>query len=162
LPAVIALAIAAAVLVAGCGAGGDTPGSDCGPTEGVVSRVIDGDTIELATGERVRYLMVDTPENTTEIECYGPEATEQNRLLVEGQAVTLEYDVECTDRFDRLLAYVSVGDREVNAVLLERGYACLLHIPPNGADRVDQYETLELRARSGNFGLWAACETIPC
>ena len=133
-----------------------------GPSSAVVDRVIDGDTIELDSGERVRYLMVDTPENTSEVECYGPEAATYNASLVEGQEVELRYDVERTDRYDRLLAYVSVQGREVNTLLVERGYACVLHIPPNGNDREDEFESLEATARAENRGLWGACEERPC
>ena len=145
-------------LVAACGA----DGSRCGPTEATVARVIDGDTVELDTGERVRYLLVDTPESTTDVECFGENARQLNRDLVEGKRVTLSYDQECTDRFDRLLAYVKVDGQEVNRVLVERGYACVLHIPPNGDDRVEEFELLELRARTEGRGLWAACSPRPC
>ena len=50
---------ALAVLAAGCG--GDSP---CGATEATVTRVVDGDTIELDDGRKIRYLLVDTPEST--------------------------------------------------------------------------------------------------
>lgn len=140
----------------------DDGGSACGPTQGTVARVVDGDTIELETGERVRYLMIDTPESTTETECFGPEAKQLNELLVGGKAVTLRYDVECTDAYDRLLAYVEVSGQDVSRVLVERGYACVLHIPPNGDDVVDEYEALETEARMLDKGLWAACDPQPC
>ena len=156
------VAIAALLALAACDGAGGGSGSDCGPTVGIVERVVDGDTIVLASGERIRYLLVDTPENTTEVECYGPEATEYNRMLVEGQTVELTYDAECLDDFGRLLAYVSVNGREVNSLMVERGYACVLYIPPNGSDRYDEFDDLEFRARSGDFGLWGACETNPC
>lgn len=152
--------MASILALAACDGGGG--GSVCGPTTAVVSRVIDGDTVVLDSGERVRYLMIDTPENTSTTECYGPEATEENRTLVEGQTVELAYDVECTDKYGRLLAYVSVSGREVNSILVERGYACVLYIPPNGTDRKSEFDDLELRAKSGDFGLWGACETNPC
>jgi len=137
-------------------------GSECGPTSGTVSRVIDGDTIELESGETIRYLMVDTPENTSSVECYGPEATTFNAELVEGKAVELEYDEECTDRYDRLLAWVSVEGREVNSLLVERGFGCVLFIPPNGADREDEFDALEETARAESRGLWGACPENPC
>lgn len=141
---------------------GPTEPNRCGPSEAFVERVIDGDTVELAGGERVRYLLIDTPESTSSTECFGPEATTFNRLLVEGQEVELEYDDECRDRFGRLLAYVRVGDREVNALMVERGFACVLHIPPNGQARVDSYEDLEAQAQYDDRGLWGACEERPC
>jgi micrococcal nuclease len=138
------------------------PASDCGPITGTVAQVIDGDTIELASGERVRYLMIDTPESTTETECFGPEAKELNQTLVDGREITLRYDEVCTDIYDRLLAYVEVSGQEINKVMIERGYACVLHIPPNGDEVVAEYESLESEARTLDKGLWAACDPTPC
>ncbi|MCA9536930.1 MAG: thermonuclease family protein [Myxococcales bacterium] len=139
-----------------------TDGSACGPTRAVVARVIDGDTVELEGGERVRYLLVDTPENTSSVECFGAEATAFNRALVEGREVRLTYDVACTDRFDRLLAYVEVDGRVVNQLLVEQGYACVLHIPPNGEELAPLYEDLETRAVDEGRGLWSVCADNPC
>lgn len=147
---------------AGDDGGDDGGGSPCGPSSGRVARVIDGDTIQLESGERIRYLLVDTPENTTEVECFGPEATEFNTELVEGAEVELDYDEECTDFYDRTLAYVTVQDREVNSLLVERGFGCALYIPPNGADRRDEFESLQAQARAARRGLWAACSENPC
>jgi len=155
---VLVVALVAAS-VAGCGNGG----SECGPSEGVVERIIDGDTIELVGGVKIRYLMVNTPETTGgKNECYGSNAVQFNTDLVLGKTVSIDYDVECTDRFDRTLAYVSVGGQEVNSLLIERGYACLLHIAPNGDDRLDEFKDLETAAKQANRGLWGACSPIPC
>lgn len=144
-------------LLAACGGEGEDEGEP-----GTVARVIDGDTVELTTGERVRYLMVDTPESTTEIECYGEEAKQFNVDLVEGKDIVMRFDVQREDDFGRLLAYVTVDGVEINPVIIERGYGCVLHIPPNGDDRVDALEELELRARTLGRGLWAACDPRPC
>jgi micrococcal nuclease len=145
--------------VACSGAGG----SPCGPTEAVVARVIDGDTVELETGENVRYLMIDTPESTNgATDCYGAEAKQLNEQLVAGKRVTLAYDVECEDRFGRLLAFVSVAGREVNTILVERGYACVLIIPPNGADREEEFLTLEAIAEMQGAGMWGVCSVVTC
>lgn len=152
------LCAAAALGMVTWGCGGDV----CGPTEGEVAEVTDGDTITLASGEKVRYLMVDTPEISGGAECYGAQARDFNRSLVEGRRVQLRYDVECEDRFGRLLAYVTVDGRSVNELLVERGYACVLHIPPNGNDVVGDYEALEDAARSAGRGLWGFCSTTPC
>lgn len=138
-------------------------GYECGPDEAVVARVIDGDTIELDSGERVRYLLVDTPEVSGEQECFGVEATAFNRTAVEGERVRLSYDTECTDSFDRLLAYVTLDNgRVINELLLERGYACVLQIPPNGSDFAAEYRALEAEARDGMVGLWGQCLETPC
>ena len=157
------LACALSILACDSGEQGESSDADaCGPSSGVVAKVIDGDTIELESGERVRYLMIDTPENTSEQECYGPEATSANKMFVEGQTVSLSYDAECTDKYDRLLAYVSIGDQVINEIMVERGYACVLHIPPNGEDTIDRYNELEYAAQMLDKGLWAACDPIPC
>jgi micrococcal nuclease len=135
----------------------------CGPSEARVARVIDGDTVELSGGERVRYLMVDTPEITNgHNECYGAEASAFNRSLVEGQRVSLRYDAECTDRYGRLLSYVSVGGRELNSLIIQQGYGCLLHIAPNGAARLQEFELWQSEAKALGRGLWGACDPKPC
>jgi micrococcal nuclease len=157
---VVPVALLVALCLAGVVSCGGTP--RCGPATGVVASVTDGDTIELQSGEKIRYLMVDTPETSGEVECYGVEARDFNRSLVHGQTVELRYDVDCTDRFDRLLAYVTVDGREVNRLLVERGFGCVLHIPPNGDDVVDDYQSLETTARDAKRGLWGACSVTPC
>ena len=152
------LGLALVCVLAGCPDSGDR----CGPASGTVARVLDGDTIELESGEKIRYLMIDTPEVGNNLECYGEEAKQLNSELVAGKEVNLQYDVECTDRFDRLLAYVSVGDREINSLMVERGYACVLHISPNGDERKNEFDSLESLARQADRGLWGACATKPC
>ena len=157
------LALVVPVVLGTAAAGCNGGGSECGPSEGVVERIIDGDTIELVGGVKIRYLMINTPETTGgKNECYGSNAVQFNTDLVLGKTVSIDYDVECTDRFARTLAYVSVGGQEVNSLLLERGYACLLHIAPNGDDRLDEFKDLETSAKQANRGLWGACSPIPC
>jgi len=147
---VLAVAATAAGL-AGC------DGGSCGPSSALVAQATDGDTVELENGEKVRYLGVDTPETYGQTDCYGPEAKAFNRDLVEGKQVKLEYDVECRDMYGRLLAYVSIGGQMVNRVLLERGYARVLVIPPNGEKYEQEFRDLEAAARNGAVGLWGAC-----
>jgi micrococcal nuclease len=117
----------------------------------------------------VRYLLVDTPELNTNggaPDCFAAEARELNRRLVQNQEVTLTYDGEqCTDIFaQRALAYVWLGDRLVNEILLERGYARLLVPDPRPIDHAFPYEreeafgVLEADAREAGKGLWGVCE----
>lgn len=127
-----------------------------------MTRVIDGDTVELESGELIRYLLVDSPESTSQIDCFGPEAAEFNTSVVENQSIELTYDQECTDRFGRLLAYVTVAGRDINTLLVERGYACVLQIPPNGESRVDALLDVEALARARKVGMWGACDEIAC
>jgi micrococcal nuclease len=142
---------------------GGEPASPCGPVTARVAEAIDGDTLVLEGGERVRYLLVDTPESTGGArDCFGPEAHAFNRGLVEGRRVTLAYGEACTDRFGRLLAYVSVDGREVNSLLVQRGHACVLHVPPAGSARRSEFEALEAEARSARRGVWGACSPVPC
>lgn len=141
-----------ALVLPGCG-------QQCGPSRGVVASALDGDTVRLESGEVVRYLMVDTPEITDD-ECWSQEAWNFNKQSVVGREIELTYDVECTDNRDRLLAYVSVGGRELNTRMVELGHACVLHLSPNGDDRVEEFEALETAARNGSSGLWA-CSTRP-
>jgi len=72
----------------------------------LVIRVIDGDTVELSTGERVRYIGIDTPEIG---KCYYVESSAKNAEFVDGQIVRLEKDVSETDIYGRLLRYVYVN-----------------------------------------------------
>ena len=157
------MSVRAAIFLAGAVLGACGGGAPCGPTEGTVARAIDGDTIELDDGTRVRYLLVDTPESTNgATDCFGENAHRFNEDLVVGRTVQLDYDVECTDRYDRLLAYVTVDGTEVNSLLVEQGYACVLHIPPNGDDRADAFAALEADARAHRRGMWGVCQEITC
>lgn len=137
--------------------------TECGPARATVARVIDGDTIELDTGDRVRYLMIDTPESTQgKIDCYGEESKALNQSLVEGASVELYYDRECRDTYGRLLAYVYTDAGEVNRILVRRGGACVYFIPPNGGDRELEFRALEREAQTLNAGLWGACSVATC
>ena len=123
----------------------------------LVTRVIDGDTIELANGEKVRYIGVDTPElhhPQKEVEYYAQEAYGANRRLVEGKRVRLELDVEERDRYERILAYVYVDDLMVNEWLVANGYARVATFPPN-VKYAERFLQLEREARQAKVGLWA-------
>jgi micrococcal nuclease len=85
-----------------------------------VAAIIDGDTIELANGRRVRYIGINTPERE---QPYYHEATEINRQLVAGRQVQLERDVESIDQYGRILAYVWVDGTMVNLEIVQQGYA---------------------------------------
>lgn len=140
-----------------------SPGAACGPREATVERVIDGDTIVLSGDVTIRYLLVNAPETTGgHADCYGANAAQFNTDLVLGKAIQLTYDTACQDRFGRTLAYVTVDGQDVNRLLIERGYACVLHIPPDGDARADELTALEAAARTARRGLWGACDPIPC
>ncbi|MEX1997648.1 MAG: thermonuclease family protein, partial [Candidatus Andersenbacteria bacterium] len=119
-------------------------------TQATVARVIDGDTIELSTGERVRYIGVDTPETVdprTAPQCLGKEASNKNKELVEGKAVTLEKDVSETDRYGRLLRYVYVDGKMINEALVAEGFAKASSYPPD-VKHQEKFRAAEQSARN--------------
>lgn len=139
-------------------------GAESGPAAAtaVVTRVVDGDTVEARIDgkvEDVRYIGVDTPETVkpgAPVDCFGPQASAFNHRLVEGREVRLVFGVERRDVYGRLLAYVYLGRRFVNAELIRRGLARTLTIPPN--DRfAPLLARLELGAARAGRGLWGAC-----
>jgi len=128
----------------------------------LVTRVVDGDTVEVrleGAEEDVRYIGVDTPETVKPdepVQCFGPQASAFNHRLVEGRRVRLVFGEERRDVYGRLLAYVYLGKRFVNAELLRRGLARTLTIPPN--DRfAEGFKRLEIAAARAGRGLWGSC-----
>lgn len=137
----------------------------------LVRRVIDGDTIQLETGERVRLIGIDTPEmhesdklyrdsqrtgqDTRTIQELGRRAYEFTKKLAEGKRVSLEFDVEKYDKYSRLLAYVYLkkDGAFVNAEIIKQGYASVMTIPPN-AKYADLFLKLYQEARNNKRGLW--------
>jgi micrococcal nuclease len=91
-----------------------------------VERVVDGDTLLLENGARVRLIGADTPETVKPdcpVEAWGPEATAFTKEFVRGGEVRLEFDGTRKDKFGRFLAYVWVGDRMLNEELIRAGLA---------------------------------------
>lgn len=136
----------------------------------MVRRVVDGDTLELENGERVRLIGIDTPEvhvseklykdsrrtgrDIAQIQELGRRSSEFTKGLVEGKRVSLEFDVEKYDRYKRLLAYVYLKDGTfVNAEIVKAGYASLLTIPPD-VKYADLFRQLYQEARENKRGLW--------
>jgi len=129
------------------GNAGSTPDIE----QALVVRVIDGDTIELADGSRVRYLGIDTPEVG---EYYADEATARNRELVEGKMVELQSGRRDQDEYGRLLRYVYVDGVFVNAELVAQGYAKAYIFDPD--ERYSQILVqLEQYAKLKGRGLWS-------
>lgn len=127
-----------------------------------VKRAIDGDTLELADGDRVRYIGVDAPESVDprrHAECFGKEASAFNRDLVEGKMVRLAKDISDRDRYGRLLRFVYLQDGTLaNELLVREGYASVATYPPD-VSKEDIFRAAERMARGEKKGLWseAAC-----
>ncbi len=160
------------LLAAACTQASDEAPSPTVLEQALVVNVVDGDTIDvLVDGQeyRVRYIGIDTPETVDPrrpVECFGREASERNRRLVEGKTVGLELDVSETDRFGRLLRYVwldpSTGSGQalmVNAQLVEDGYATATAFPPD-VRHAELLASLQAEAMQAGIGLWGpACAT---
>lgn len=140
-----------------------------------VVRVVDGDTFHcrLSSGEnvRVRLIGVDTPESSDnpkarrdaersgqsleEIIKMGRASAEfTKRVLPRGETVYLEFDVQKTDRYGRLLAYVWLRDgRMLNELIVREGYAMVYTIPPN-VKYQERFLQAQREAREKRRGLW--------
>ncbi len=138
-----------------CGALATCGGSSAEDGPGArVTRVIDGDTVDMERLGRVRLIGVDTPEQGR---CYENAATRFTRERLEGRVVRFELGVERRDRYDRTLAYLSREGEMHNLALLREGYAKVLTVPPN--DRYEAtFEKAEREARETDEGLWDRCD----
>lgn len=123
----------------------------------IVERVVDGDTFQLSTGEKVRLIGVDTPETVkpgTPVQTYGKEASDYSKMSLTGKKVRLEFDVSEKDRYGRLLAYVYLEDGTFyNELLLREGYAQVMTVPPN-VKYADHFLKVQQAAREAGKGLW--------
>lgn len=135
-----------------------------------VVKVVDGDTLKLSSGEKVRLIGIDTPEayygdklvrdskrsgkDVKTIMALGRKASAFTKDLCLNKRVRLEYDAEKRDRYGRSLAYVFLEDGTfINAKIIEEGYAQIMTIPPN-VKYAGQFQALERIARKEMKGLW--------
>lgn len=116
-----------------------------------VKQVYDGDTILLEDGRKVRYLGINTPEFQ---EPFYLKAKRFNESLVLGKEIKLEFDQERGDGYDRILAYVYVGNQMVNASMVKEGLAHAFFIGPSR-----KYNSLLLQsqaeAKKRKVGIWS-------
>lgn len=132
------------------------------PTTATVSRVIDGDTVQLSTGEKVRLVAIDAPESVDPrkpVEHFGKEASAYLRKLLDGEKVELTYDQNNAakghkDRYGRLLCYVrrARDGLEVNAEMVRSGHAHAYSKYPS--ERAEEMRKLEREAQEAKRGLW--------
>jgi micrococcal nuclease len=149
------------------------PSEPLGHEMGEVTRVVDGDTIEVKITGRVdgpgagdtrvggsydvRLIGIDTPESVkpnSPVECFGREASAAAKALLEGSDVKLVKDVEETDRYARLLRYVYLGHELANARLVVNGYAAAYTYPPN-VRHSELFVALQREASREQRGLWS-------
>jgi micrococcal nuclease len=119
----------------------------------VITRIVDGDTVDCAGTGRVRLIGIDTPERSQRP--YGGMATDALRRLARvGDTVALELDVETHDRYDRVLAYLWKDGVLLNWALVRQGWAVTLTYPPN-VQYVEALTEAQRQARETGSGLWA-------
>lgn len=121
------------------------------PSTYKVTNVVDGDTLDLSTGEKVRLLGIDAPEAN---QPGGDIARAFLEKLVLNKEVVLKKDVTDKDKYGRLLRFVYVGDTFVNAEMIKRGYAIPRFYPPDERYK-EQFEKLRDEAEKNKRGLWA-------
>jgi micrococcal nuclease len=127
-----------------------------------VVAVLDGDTIIIGGGEKVRYAGLNTPEthHPDKLPEYcGQEAFEANRRLVAGKTVRLEFDERRRDKYGRLLAYVYVDSLCVNAELIRQGYAQVSTYKDNQRHH-DEFMRLQQSAIAARRGMWGGCTDL--
>jgi micrococcal nuclease len=123
-----------------------------------VLRAVDGDTLLLADHTRIRLLGVDTPETKrpeAPVEPWGPEAHEFTRAHVEGRDVRLEFDKERHDKYDRVLAYVYLGDWFLNEELIRAGMGRAITNHPYSEAMKRRFRAAERDARENRRGIWS-------
>lgn len=131
------------------------------PQFGKVVKVVDGDTIRVIVEgieKPIRYIGIDTPESTIQHEYFGEEASAKNKELVEGQDVVLYRDVSETDKYDRLLRYVYVGNKFINLELVKQGFASAMRYEPDTAC-ASVFEQAQTDAQALGLGMWMANAT---
>jgi len=124
-----------------------------------VARVVDGDTIVLSGGVRVRLVQIDTPEVGTG-ECFSRAAARELRALLDpGATVTLVADhrLDQVDRYGRLLRYVFRDGRNLNLELVRRGAATVWFYDGARGRYASQLLAAATSARHARRGLWGAC-----
>ena len=126
------------------------------PPTSTMTSVYDGDTFTLATGDRVRLRLVNTPE-LKPAEAYGLEARDAAEAFLGGKTLRLIYGAVPRDGYGRLLAAVAVGGDLLGVHLLERGLGHVFVIPPDQTD-LKPYFAAQERARAAKRGIWSTPE----
>ena len=158
LPILLLLIIAGLQAWRGCSAEQAVVPENLPAGEYPLRRVVDGDTLLLRDGRRVRLMGVDTPETVKEdtpVQPWGPEATQFTREFTAGGNLRLQFDRERLDQYGRYLAYVWVGDRMLNEELLRAGLARWepgYHYSPAMKTR---FRKAQREAQEAHRGIWS-------
>lgn len=136
-------------------------------TEATISKVTDGDTIHVKINgqdKTVRLIGIDTPETHkpgVKVECGGKEASANMvRLAPIGAKARLtpDPDQDTTDRYGRMLAYVSVNHRTLQLEQVYDGWAEVYVYQGKPFSRVDSFRRAEGVAKRAHRGVWKSCD----
>lgn len=128
-----------------------------------IVRVVDGDTVVVkfndGTTEKVRMLLVDTPESvhpTKGSQPFGKEASDYTKkMLAEGKKVTLEIGNPERDKYNRLLGYIWVDGINFNKKLIEKGYARVAYVEPPNTKYLDEFHEAQEQAKKQKLRIWS-------
>jgi micrococcal nuclease len=132
----------------------------------IVTKIVDGDTIDVKIDgkeERIRLLLVDTPETKDPdkpVQPFGPEATEFAEKTLSNKEVRLEFDGPERDKYERLLAYLWIGDKIFNQMLLEEGLARVAYVYEPPYRHYDAFIAAQEKAKSEKKGIWSIPEYV--
>lgn len=134
-----------------------------------VTRAVDGDTLALSNGKKIRLIGVDTPESfdnaklardskatgqpSSEMQRLGKQSTEYTQSLVAGKRVRLEYGRERKDKYGRTLAYVFLTDgKMLNREIIRQGFGCFYGRFPFSYKQ--DFKAVQNEAKANKRGLW--------
>lgn len=127
-----------------------------------VLRVVDGDTMKVSIDgkkETIRLLLVDTPESVKpglpEPQPFAIEASNFAKKMLTDKDVQIELDVSERDKYGRLLCYLYLDGKMFNETLLEQGYARVAYVYPPNVKYVDQFRTIQDKARARGLRIWS-------
>lgn len=121
-----------------------------------VTKVVDGDTLDLNNSQRVRFSGINTPETG---ECYYQEAKDKLTKMVLEKDVFLEKDKSNVGKYGRLLRYVYMDNKLINAFLVEEGYARVFDKYKEDTKKYKELKELESIAKANKAGLWSCTDS---
>ena len=133
-----------------------------------VRKVIDGDTVELQDGVKVRFIGINAPEKMKKVgekwifspEPLSLESKRYTEKLIDKERIKLEFDKDKIDEYGRMLAYVFLEDgKMINAELIRKGLATVYTFYPN-IKYLDKFLYLQNEAIKSERGLWKQVRTI--
>jgi micrococcal nuclease len=134
----------------------------CTPTnelEGpfIVTKVIDGDTIEIDTQERIRLSGINSPETG---ECYYQEAKDRLTELILNKNIYLERDYTNKDKYKRLLRYIHLNNQEINSLLTKEGFVKVYDKYASDTKKYIQLKETEKTAIEKSLGVWSCKDPL--